>query len=326
MTLKANLRGLLGRNQHLVTSACLVAFLLLVAAFRAPQLFSASGIGSAVIVLAPLVLASLAVTPIVLAGRGGIDLSVGPLLGFLNVTLVAWLVEHGYSSPALVIVYMVGAGVLYQVVIAAIIIYVRIAPIIVTLSAYLVLSGVNLVILDRPSGVAPEWMFNWGDGATILSPVFFVLCAMIALWTIFSRTVFYQQILLTGGDERMAFASGVNTIGARFGAHAVAGIFTAIAALCYTALIGSGDPTQGSTYTLSAIAAVVLGGTSLAGGRGGGLGSILGALSIYLISYVLSTYDFGTVSGFVTQMSTGIVLVLSLLVNSAMSRSALKAQ
>jgi ribose transport system permease protein len=169
-------------------------------------------------------------------------------------------------------------------------------------------------------------MFNWGDGSTIFSPVFFVLCGMFALWAVFSRTVFYQQILLTGGDERMAFASGVNTIGARFGAHAVAGVFTAIAALCYTALIGSGDPTQGSTYTLSAIAAVVLGGTSLAGGRGGGLGSIVGAVCIYLISYVLSTFNFGTVSGFVTQMSTGVVLVLALLVNSAMSRPFLRTQ
>lgn len=324
MNRKYGLLGRLSRNQHLLTSACLTGFLLLVATFRAPQLFSSGGLGSAIIVLAPLILASLAVTPIVLVGRGGVDLSVGPLLGFLNVTLVAGLVEFGHSSPVLVIGYMVGAGVLYQLMIAAIIIYVRISPIIVTLSAYLMLSGVNLVVLDRPSGVAPDWMSDWGDGATVLSPIFFLLCAMLALWAIFSRTSFYQQILLTGADERMAFASGVNTVGARFGAHAIAGVFTAIAALCYTALIGSGDPTQGSTYTLSAIAAVVLGGTSLAGGRGGGLGSVLGALSIYLISYVLSTYNFGSVSGFVTQMSTGIVLVLSLLVNSAMSRPILR--
>jgi ribose transport system permease protein len=119
----------------------------------------------------------------------------------------------------------------------------------------------------------------------------------------------------------MAFASGVNTVAARFGAHVVAGIFTAIAALSYTALIGSGDPSQGSTYTLSAITAVVLGGTSLAGGTGGGLGSILGAVSIYLISYVLSTYNFGAVSGFVTQMSTGLVLLLSLLLSVMNRRS-----
>lgn len=308
------------RNQYLVTPISLLGFLLLVAALRGPQLFTANGMGGAVIVAAPLILAALAVTPIVLAGRGGVDLSVGPLLGFINVTLVKWLVENDYASPVIVIAYVVAAGVFYQVVIAAIIIYVRVAPIIVTLGGYLFLSGINLVVLDRPSGVAPDWMLDWGSGISILSPVFYGLIIMMGFWIFFSRTVFYQQIVLTGANERMAFANGVNIAGARFGAHIVAGIFTAAAALAYTALIGSGDPTQGNTYTLSAITALVLGGTSLAGGTGGGLGSILGAINIYLITYVLSTYNFGTVSGFVTQLSTGAILVLSLLVNSLMNR------
>jgi ribose transport system permease protein len=321
MNVKGDFRTWCDRNRHLLTPISLTGFLVFVAVLRAPHLLSANGIGGAIIVSAPLVLASLALTPIALVGRGGADLSVGPLLGFINVTLVKWLVEPGYSSPVVVMVYIIGAGVLYQVMIAAIIIYVRIAPIIVTLSGYLVLSGVNLVILDRPSGAAPDWMLDWGDGTSILSPIFFILGTMIAFWIVFSRTSFYQQIVLTGADERMAFASGVNTVAARFGAHIVAGIFTAIAALSYTALIGSGDPNQGSTYTLSAITAVVLGGTSLAGGTGGGLGSVLGAVSIYLISYVLSTYNFGTVSGFVTQMSTGLVLVLSLLLSVMNRRS-----
>jgi ribose transport system permease protein len=311
-----SLRQRLEHHQYLTTPIFLLLVLTAFAAVRGPQLFTVNGIGGAVIVAAPLILATLAVTPIVLAGRGGVDLSVGPLLGFINVTLVKWLVESEHSSPALVIAYIVAAGVFYQILIAAIIIYVRVAPIIVTLSGYLVLSGLNLVVLDRPSGVAPDWMLDWGSGTSILSPVFYCLALMIALWIGFSRTAFYQQIILTGADERMAFANGVNTVAARFGAHVVAGLFTAAAALTYTALIGSGDPTQGNSYTLSAITALVLGGTSLAGGVGGGLGSILGAINIYLITYVLSTYNFGTVSGFVTQLSTGAILVLSLLVNS----------
>jgi len=318
--LKNDFRPRFERHQHLVAPIFLIAVLLLVAMVRAPQLFTIDGIGGAIIVVTPLILATLALTPIVLVGRGGVDLSVGPLLGFINVGLVKWLVETGHASPITVVAYIVSAGVLYQVLIATIIIYVRISPIIVTLSGYLVLSGVNLVILDRPSGVAPEWMQSWGSGTSILSPVFFILIAMVTFWFVFSRTSFYQQILLTGANERMAFANGVNTVAARFGAHVVAGLFTATAALTYTALIGSGDPTQGNTYTLAAITALVLGGTSLAGGSGGGLGSILGAICIYLISYILSTYNFGTVAGFVTQMSTGVILVVSLLVNNLMNR------
>jgi ribose transport system permease protein len=234
--------------------------------------------------------------------------------------MVKWFVGNEATNPFIIFGYVIAAGVIYQLIVAMTIIYVRVAPIIVTLSGYLVLTGVNLVIMDRPSGVAPEWMQDWGSGTNIFSPVFLIVAAMIGLWIVFSKTSFYQQILLTGAEERMAFANGVNTVAARFGAHIISGIFTGIAALTYTALISSGDPTQGNTYTLAAITALVLGGTSLAGGKGGGFGSILGAVNIYLISYVLSTFSFGSVSGFVTQMSTGAILVISLIINSFINR------
>ena len=309
-------------DKQLIVPIALIIALAVMALVRGPNLYSSTGIGSAIIVIAPLIMAAIALTPIALAGRGGVDLSVGPLLGFINVSLVKWLVGHDVTHPLLVVGYVIAAGVIYQVMVAAIIIYVRVAPIIVTLSGYLVLTGVNLVIMDRPSGVAPPWMQDWGYGTDILSPVFYITVAMIAVWVAFSRTSLYQQIVLTGANERMAFANGVDTVAARFGAHIVAGAFTGIAALTYTALIASGDPTQGNTYTLSAVTALVLGGTSLAGGKGGGVGSILGALNIYLISYVLSTFNFGSVSGYVTQLSTGAILVVSLLINGAINRRA----
>ncbi|QEX22749.1 ABC transporter permease [Hypericibacter adhaerens] len=307
------------RHRHLMVPLVLIVVLLIVAALRGPSLFTRDGIGGAIIVVTPLILASLALTPIALVGRGGVDLSVGPLLGFINCTLVKWLVENGWTNPVAVVAYVVAAGIVYHCIIAAIILYARVSPIIVTLSGFLVLVGVNLVVLDRPSGSAPEWMDGWGYGTSIFSPVAIILLVMIALWFLFTRSSFFQQIRLTGADERMAFANGVNSVAARFGAHIVAGIYTAIAALTYTALIASGDPTQGTTYTLAAITALVLGGTSLGGGTGGGLGSILGAISMYLISYALSTFDFGSIAGFVTSLSTGLILMISLLINSVMN-------
>ena len=93
----------------------------------------------------------------------------------------------------------------------------------------------------------------------------------------------------------------------------IGGLFAALAALTYTSLISSGDPTQGTTYTLIAVTALVLGGASLAGGRGGVMGSLLGAVNIYLITYVLATFNFGPVQSFVTDLAYGAILVLSLL-------------
>jgi ribose transport system permease protein len=127
------------------------------------------------------------------------------------------------------------------------------------------------------------------------------------------------QLRLTGADERMAFTSGLRTDLVRLGAHIVGGIFAGLAALAFTALIGSGDPTRGNTYTLATVTALVLGGTSVAGGQGGGLGSIIGAVDMYLITYFLSTFNFGNVSGFVTQLASGIILMLALLVGVFLS-------
>ena len=144
-----------------------------------------------------------------------------------------------------------------------------------------------------------------------------VLAATVG-WLLFSTTPFYGHLRLMGSDERAAYASGVRIGVVRIGAHVVAGLFAGLAALSYTALIDSGDPSQGATYTLISVTALVLGGTSLAGGRATVFGSLLGALNLFLIGYVLATFDFGSVQGFVTDLSYGVILVLSLLLTVAL--------
>ncbi len=303
------------QDRSLYVPVGLFLALLLAVAVRGQGLFTNNGLAGALLVATPLVLAALAITPIVMAGRGAVDLSIGPLIGFINVTLITWLVGNGVTNPVIVISWAVGLGATFQLLQALVIIYVRVAPIIVTLSGFLVLSGLNLMVMSRPGGVAPDWMLTWGAGTEILSPVLLLLVAAYALWGVLRRTTFYRNLRMTGADERMAYTSGVQVDAVRIIAHIVGGAFAGLAALSYTALISSGDPTQGSTYTLQAVTALVLGGASLSGGRGGALGSTLGALNMFLISYLLSTFNFGTVSGFVTQMAFGLILVGSLLVN-----------
>jgi ribose transport system permease protein len=116
-----------------------------------------------------------------------------------------------------------------------------------------------------------------------------------------------------GSDERAAYTSGVPITTVRIGAHLISGCFAGLAAICFTALISSGDPSQGTTYTLIAVTALVLGGASLAGGRGGVFGSALGAVNLYLITFCLSTFNFGAVQSFVTNLAYGTILVASLL-------------
>lgn len=300
-------------STYLLVPILLIAVLLSTAAIRNPSLVSLSGFGSAIIVAAPLVLATYSLMSLAVAGRGTVDLAVGPLLAFINVSIVKLNMLGVVTGPFGVFFVALGLGVLYQLLFALIVIWVRVQPIIVALSGFLALSGINLVILPRPGGTAPDWMANWGLGSTIFSPILLIVLIATAGWLLFTLTPFYSNLRMMGYDERAAWTSGVRINIVRIGAHVIAGLFIGLGALCYTALISSGDPTQGTTMTLTAVTALVLGGVSLAGGRGGVTGALLGAVNLYLIGFVLATFNFGAIQAFVTQMSYGVILVLSLL-------------
>ena len=298
---------------YLLVPILLIAVLLGTAAIRAPNLVSLPGVGSAIIVAAPLTLATYALMALAVAGRGTVDLAVGPLLAFINVSIVKLNMLGVVTGPFGIFLVALGIGMLYQLAFALIIIFVRVQPIIVALSGFLALTGINLVILRRPGGTAPEWMSSWGLGNTIFSPVLLILVLATAGWLLFTRSSFYANLRLMGYDERAAYTSGVRISVVRIGAHLIAGVYVGLAAICYTALISSGDPTQGTTMTLTAVTALVLGGVALSGGRGGVTGALLGAVNLFLIGYVLATFNFGAQQAFVTQLFYGLILVCSLL-------------
>ncbi len=301
------------QTTYLLAPIVLLALLSGAAVIRGSNFVSLSGFGSAILVAAPLILATYGLMSLAVAGRGTVDLAVGPLVAFINVIVVKLNGLDLVTGPFGVFLVALGVGVLYQLAFALIILFVRVQPIIVALSGFLALSGINLVILPRPGGEAPAWMGDWGLGATLFSPILLIVLIATGGWLLFNLTPFYTNLRLMGYDERAAFTAGVRIYWARIGAHVIAGLFVGLSAICYTALIASGDPTQGTTMTLTSVTALVLGGVSLSGGRGGVAGALLGAVNLYFIGYVLATFDFGAIQGFVTQFFYGVILVLSLL-------------
>jgi ribose transport system permease protein len=301
------------QSTYLLIPILLLGILLSIAVIRGPAIVTLEGLGSAITVAAPLCLATYALMSVAIAGRGTVDLAVGPLLAFINVIIVSLNELDLVTSPLGVFALALAIGIAYQVLFALVIIIVRVQPIIVALSGFLALSGINRVIMQRPGGVAPEWMNSWGTGDTIFSPILLLIVLATGGWLLFTLSPFYKHLRMMGYDERAAFTSGVRGNLVRVGAHIISGIFVALAAICYTALIASGDPTQGTTISLTSVTAVVLGGISLAGGRGNVLGALLGAINLFLIGYVLATFNFGSVQAFVTQMCYGLILIASLL-------------
>lgn len=304
------LSALFAGRADLRLAAILFVILIIANVALNPVRFMPSNWGSVLGLAAPRLLAALAVTIPFLAGRGSIDISVGPLMGLINVILVQWLlIDLGVTSPLIIIPAAIILGLLSGALNGFLAAILRIQPIVATLGTYLIYSGLALTILPSPAGSIPPWM-------TMLSgPLSFVpVGAAMIIWLIVKRLPYYELLMATGSDDRAAFTAGINVPMVRFWAYVLAGLFGGLASLSLTALIGSGDPNIGPGYTMIAIAAVALGGVSLAGGVGGLAAAMLGAADIFLLQNLLSYFN---VSSFILQLTYGAVLVLAVCLNSA---------
>lgn len=292
----------------------LFAVLLVANLVTIPQFVSGSNIAGTLAIAAPFVIAAMASTPPVLSGGGGIDLSVGPVLGFVNVLLIAWLLPNGLAAPQIAIPLLLLFGALVGVLNGVLVAVVRLQPIVATLGTYLVLVGLALEVMPQPIGEAPTWIVRFGGSIVGIPGAVILVAVPLVAWILLRRTSYATALYSVGGDARVAFSAGINVSRVRIMAYVISGVFAAIAGLALTALIESGDPNLGPQYTLVAIAAVALGGTSLAGGRGGIAGPILGALTIFLIQNLLSAVH---VSALWLQVVYGAILVVALVANSA---------
>lgn len=275
--------------------------------------FAPAAIGTTLGLTAPLILAAIASTPPILAGGGGIDLSVGPFMGLVNALIVQeLLVQHGLTSPLVIVPFAILCGVGSGLVNGTLTAVLRLQPIVATLGTYLVYGGVTLWLVPTPGGSVPSWIANL-SGTTSVIPI----AAVLVGWFGLTRLPYYDHLMATGGDDRAAFTSGVSVIRVRMGAYILAGILAAVAGISLTGLLGSVDPNVGPTYTLTAVAAVALGGVSLAGGRGGMLGAVTGAIDIFLVQNILTYLN---ASSFTLEAAYGAILVVAVVLNSVTTR------
>ena len=262
---------------------------------------------------APLIGAALASTPSILGGRGGIDVSIGPIMGFVNAIVVKVMItDLGIESPFAIVPAALLIGAAIGALNGFLAVYVRIQPIVATLGTYLVLIGLTLTILPSPMGTVPDWIKSLAGSFSILP-----LAAIFLIWIVVRQFPYYDQLMATGSDDRAAYTAGVPVSFIRFLSYTMGGLFAGLAGLMLTALIGSADPNIAPTYTLIAISAVALGGVSLAGGRGGLVGAAIGAIDIFLIQSVLTLFN---VSTFVQQIAYGSILILAISLTAIQDR------
>jgi ribose transport system permease protein len=297
-----------GWPAFVAAAALAVATAIVEPAFYSPNNWSAASVA-----FAPFVLVSMAQAAPIVSGNGGLDLSVGPVAGFMTVLIAAELVPHGITSPALVIPIVIGAGAAIGLLNGVLVAYGRLPAVIVTLAAYLVASGVALQLLPSPGGEVPGWLTDMAGSYGPIPAALVLVGAVFVAWIALQATAYRRNLLIVGGDDRLAFTSGVNVAAIRVGAYVVAGIVAACAGLALAASLGSGDPTVGPNYSLISFAGVALGGVSLVGGRGGMLGAAAGGAILFLIQNLLTVDQ---VSTFHQQIVEGAILLLALTANS----------
>lgn len=311
----ARFSGLAGFVRNAGFAAVLFVILLVLNLILNPARFSPSNWGTLIGLAAPLIGASLASAPVILAGRGGIDISVGPAMGFVNAVVIQMLfLTLGISSPMILIPAALLAGLGIGAINGFLATVVRIQPIVATLGTYLVLGGVTLTIVPSPVGPAPGWLKAMSASWSILP-----LATVAIAWLLIKRLPYYDLLMAVGSDDRAAYTAGVPVTKVRFVAYLITGLFAGIAGLMLTALIGSADPNIGASYTLIAIASVALGGVSLAGGRGGLAGAAIGAIDIFLLQSVLTSFN---VSTYVLQIAYGAILVAAVVLTALQEKSA----
>ena len=297
------------RSRRLVSGAAVVTVLYLVMyalyALWSPSALTAYAFGNLVNNASPLAIAAAGETLVILSR--GFDLSVAGVMSLTNVIMATYPMDGPAGAVGSLILCMVVGG-LVGAVNGFLVAVLRLQSIAATLGTMIACQGLALVILDAPGGTVSDFVSDTlTDSAWGLVPnAGLVVLAVAAAWLVVRRTDFGVALYTVGSDENSAALSGVSVVRTRFLVFLGAGMVYGIAGFMLTAQTASGNPNGGTPFLLLTFASVALGGTSLSGGRGGLVGSIMGAATLMLLQKVLFS---GGVSSFYTGIFQGVVLV-----------------
>ncbi|MEB0043448.1 MULTISPECIES: ABC transporter permease [unclassified Pseudomonas] len=244
---------------------------------------------------------------------GGIDLSVGPVMA-LSGTLTAGLMAAGLPPPL-----AIGAGMLIGIAFGLgnglFVAYLQMPPIIVTLATMGIARGLGLMYTDGyPISGLPDWFGFFGRESLfgVQVPILIMLLTYFFAYVLLQHTRIGRYIYAIGGNEEAVRLSGVRAARFKLLVYGISGLTAAIAGLVLTSRLMSGQPNAGVSFELDAIAAVVLGGASIAGGRGVILGTLVGALLLGVLNNGLNMLG---VSPYVQSVIKGGIILLAIYIS-----------
>ena len=250
---------------------------------------------------------------------GGIDLSVGSILAFSGVVSASFAssANFGHSSPAIVaILFGLLSGLVLGMVNGVLVARWRVPAFVVTLGMLSIARGLTFIYTNGMPipNIESQFLFI-GQGFVARIPFAVIVFAFVYIvaWVVLYRTRFGRYVYAVGGNEKSARISGVNTRLIMFVVYGISGILAGLGGIILTARTTAGLPQAGTSYELDAIAAVVIGGASLAGGQGKLVGTLFGALIIGVINNGL---DLLHVSSYYQQVIKGLIIIGAVLLDS----------
>ncbi|USD64446.1 ribose ABC transporter permease [Vibrio sp. SCSIO 43136] len=305
-------------KEWLIEQKSLIAliFLIAVVSFLNPNFFTVDNILNILRQTSVNAIIAVGMTLVILTA--GIDLSVGSVLalcGAFAASLIAMEVPVLIAVPTALF-----AGAALGAISGMIIAKGKVQAFIATLVTMTLLRGVTMVYTDgRPISTgftdtadAFAW-FGTGYALGIPVPVWLMVVVFAAAWYLLNHTRFGRYVYALGGNESATRLSGINVDRVKIGVYAICGFLAALAGIIVTSRLSSAQPTAGMGYELDAIAAVVLGGTSLMGGRGRIMGTLIGALIIGFLNNALNLLD---VSSYYQMIAKAVVILLAVMVDN----------
>ncbi|UZJ79318.1 ribose ABC transporter permease [Fictibacillus sp. KU28468] len=290
-----------------------LVIILIVLSILSPEFFTLTNILNVLRQVSINALIAFGLTFVILTG--GIDLSVGSMLA-LSGAITAGLMAGG-TDPVIAMLAGLAAGTVMGAINGIIISKGKVAPFIATLATMTIFRGLTLVYTEgKPiTGLSDDTSFVWMGRGYFLGipfPVIWMLLAFAVLWFILKKTTFGRRTYAIGGNEEASLLSGIKVGRIKVMIYSLTGLLSAFAGIILTSRLNSAQPTAGTAYELDAIAAVVLGGTSLSGGKGWIFGTLVGALIIGVLNNGLNLLN---VSSFYQQVVKGGVILLAVLID-----------
>ena len=285
--------------------------LLIVNAVLQPNFFSYRAFRSNFMSFTPLVLAAIAQGIIILSGS--LDLSLGSAISLFNVFVAYYMTDNN-------VVLMLVLGFFLTVIISGVIngIFIgrlKLPALITTFATSAIYLGLAMIILPVAGGYVPKFFYQFYKGSLLRAVPWaaVIMITGILIWYVFSKTRAYRYIYAAGSSEEGAYASGINVWKTRLTAHIFASLFIFIAGVCVLMVTSTGEYRTGQSYTLNSVAAVVIGGIALTGGRGSIVGAIFGALALGILNNIIF---YSGASSYLQILAKGAIIVLALVLSA----------